>query len=185
MAIGLANDKNDGDSSLTLYFEILGPIFIGLGVIGLVIIKCADTKEKRRLKKIAKEKRLRKRTTIKGHMATHTVTVETNHLEPGQDVPPIHTISGQINNNFSMEAEENINWETVPVPDLTVNAANVFPDQKVGGLNIVFHNANKKLTDETASFLNVVAPATSRVSTPLPPSDTENETQFQFTTSRC
>ena len=181
MAVGLANDKNDGDSRLTLYFEILGPLLIVIGVVGLLIIKGIDAKEKRRLRKIVKEKRSRRRTTIKGHMATHTIPQDVDpNIAVESDLRPIQTISQQVNNNYRVSTEET----------RTVTATVLYPPDDAEYVGPMFSRENQymgpifprenEFNGATCSFLNVATPAPPRVTTPLPPSDKDNETQFQW-----
>ena len=105
LTIGIASDKSSREFPDAIYFEILGPVLIGIGFIGTIVLKCMDNKQK---------KGKRQTTTMKpDESSSHLVsTGQTMHLKasnykysPQQKkdrVINLSTISAGVHSDFRL-----------------------------------------------------------------------------------
>ncbi len=107
LAVGLANAKNDGDRNLTLYFEILGPILLSFGVVGLIALKCVEERDRKARKN--KHRKKEPRSLFTGRMAIHrknmALKLDPTHVK--EDPQFLPSVSGQIDNSLSDSSDTN------------------------------------------------------------------------------
>ncbi len=161
LAVGLANEKNDGDPSLTLYLKILGPIFIILGVIGLVVIKYIDERDRKKLK--------RQNSTVSGKKQERQARIGPEEEMAGnvddQSQTRVQTISAHINNNQT----QNLPRGSLQSPLMLFKGEHA--------KRMAF--CHKKKDHGELNYLNL-STAPSRPETPQRPRDSEEETQLQW-----
>ena len=106
LTIGIASHKSSRKFSDAIYFEILGPVLIGMGVIGTIVVKCIENQQKKTKRPTSTKPGGDPAQSISRGHTVHLKASKYSHEQKKDPVFNLSTISAGVHSDFQLPSQK-------------------------------------------------------------------------------